>query len=271
MKAEPKESDKHRLPKSHHLHVAQQGQMIEVVRFLERNRAPQNIRFEAHIRVGEQQPLARGSVVGFLQSMRLAQPAFRKPVDVHHAEPWIGGRKRIENFSRSILRAVVNGDHFEVWIVNFHEGSKRRGQLFLFVSGAEKHGNSRALRIPSGREVSDPGKAYGSVGNPETVGEPKYRDNPKQRDSNEMHGDWSRRYPQVILARYGKDPGHPWGRARRARAGAPLARIGLEDRRGRQPQRACRPARRAIYRRWDTARSFDPSRFWVARHSDCHA
>src|SRR5215472_4576158 len=147
--------------------------MIQVVRFLERNRAPQDIGLEAHIRVGEQQPLARGSVVGFLEPMRLAQPAFRKPIDVHHPEPWIGGRKHIENFSRSILRAVINGDDFEVWIVNFHEGSKRRGQLFLFVSGAEKNGNSRALRIPSGWEVSDPGKAYGSVGHSETVGEPK--------------------------------------------------------------------------------------------------
>src|SRR5438034_11769845 len=72
VKAQSEESDKHRLPESHHLHVAQQGQMVQVVRFLERNRAAQHIGLEAHIRVCEQKPVARRSFVGFLESMRLA-------------------------------------------------------------------------------------------------------------------------------------------------------------------------------------------------------
>src|SRR5438876_2717097 len=143
--------------------------------------------------------------VGFLESMRLAQPAFGQPVHVHNAEPLVRRGKCVENLSRCVLRAVVNRHHFKVRIIHFHECCKRSGQLFLFVSGAEKNGDSRAVRIRGGREISHPGKAYRSVGNPETVGEPKQRDPSKQRDSQKMHEDWSRRCPQVILARYGKD------------------------------------------------------------------
>ena len=238
--------------------------MVQVVRFLERNRAAQHIGLEAHIRVCEQQPLARRSFVGFLESMRLAQPAFGQPVHVHNAEPLVRRGKCVENLSRCVLRAVVNCHHFKARIIHFHECCKRSGQLFLFVSGAEKNGDSRAVRIRGGREISHPGKAYRSVGNPETVGEPKQRDPSKQRDSQKMHEDWSRRCPQVILARYGKDPGHRGGRAgactgERVRGGrrqhAPIAdlqrsRCAGSRRVRRGGRRRCRAPRGKSPERW---------------------
>ena len=51
--------------------------MFQVARFRESNGAPQDIGFETHIGIREEQPFAGGGFVGFLEGVRFAEPAGR--------------------------------------------------------------------------------------------------------------------------------------------------------------------------------------------------
>jgi hypothetical protein len=99
---------------------------------------------------------------------------------VNDAQSWMCLCKLIKDLPRFVLRTVINGDDFQVRIVDFHKRRKCGGQFFFFVARCEEDRDSWTLPIRGRREISDPWKVDGSVGNPETVGEPKQRDQPKQ-------------------------------------------------------------------------------------------
>jgi len=75
VKRHAKKSNKHRLPEANHFDVAHEREVLQVARFRECNGAAQNIRFETHIGISEEQPIAVGGFVSFLEGVRFAEPA----------------------------------------------------------------------------------------------------------------------------------------------------------------------------------------------------
>jgi len=75
VKRHAKKSNKHRLPEANHFDVAHEREVLQVARFRETNGAAQGIGLEPHIGICEEQPIARGSFVGFLEGVRFAEPA----------------------------------------------------------------------------------------------------------------------------------------------------------------------------------------------------
>jgi hypothetical protein len=100
----------------------------------EARRAPQHIRRKPHIRIREQQPLSRRSLIGLLQSVRFPQPARWQFLHMHHATPLMIAREFLQDDSRGILRAVIRRDDFKVGIVQRRKSGQRRRQRLFFIS-----------------------------------------------------------------------------------------------------------------------------------------
>ncbi len=75
LKRHAKTSNNHGFPEADHFDIAHEREVLQVARLHERNGAAQDIGFEAHIGIGEEQPIACGSFVGSLEGMRFAEPA----------------------------------------------------------------------------------------------------------------------------------------------------------------------------------------------------
>src|SRR5260370_37770328 len=103
------------------------------------------------------------------------------------------------------------------------------------------------IGIGRGREILDPGKVNGAIGNAKAVREPEERNGTKNNQSVKMHGNWYQRCPQVMLTRDAKQPGPYRGWERRTSAGSPLARTGMEHWRGSYAQRGQRAPGRPVY------------------------
>ncbi len=79
--------------------------MVELAIASQGDGAAKRVRLEAHIGVGKEQPIAGGGFVGFLESMRLAEPAFGKFSDVDDAETVVSGREVVEDAGGGIAGA----------------------------------------------------------------------------------------------------------------------------------------------------------------------
>jgi len=77
VKRHAKKSNKHGLPEANHFDIAHEREVFQVARFRECNGAAQDIGFETHIGICEEQPVGGGGFVGFLEGMRFAEPAGR--------------------------------------------------------------------------------------------------------------------------------------------------------------------------------------------------
>src|SRR5713101_8435270 len=111
------------------------------------------------------------------------------------------GGELVQDAPRRIFRTVISRDDLQTWVIDFHQRGERRRQLFLFVSRGQQNRDARAIRVGGSREILDPGEAYGAIGNAEAVGEPEERDQAKKYQSEELHGNWCQRCPQVMLTR----------------------------------------------------------------------
>ena len=117
MKRHPKKGNQHFFPEAVHLHVAKQREVVEFALLRQSDRAPDDIRLEAHIGIGKQKPLAIAGFKSLLKSVRFSEPAIRNLGNVHRAKTRMRRREIVENAARGILRAVVDGDDFELRIV----------------------------------------------------------------------------------------------------------------------------------------------------------
>ena len=112
----------------------------------ESHRAAERIGREANVGVGEEKPFAGGGFVGFLQSVWFAEPALRQFFHVEDAKAIVGLCGIVENGGRFVLRAVVDGDDFEIWIGNFRQRFEREREFLLLVAGGEDRAR-RAARF----------------------------------------------------------------------------------------------------------------------------
>src|SRR6266850_473347 len=122
--------------------------------------------------------------------MRFAEPARRKFGNVHHTKPRVGVGELIENSPSRIVRTVVHGNDFQVWVVNFHERGESRGKFLFLIARREKHRNARALRIECRSEILQPRKPEGAIGHADSMSEPEKCDEAKYEKSAKVHENW---------------------------------------------------------------------------------
>ncbi len=94
----------------------------------------EDVGFEANISVSEEQPIARGNLVGFLQGMWFPKPAGRQFRNMHDAEPRMRSGKIVENAPGRIIRTIVHRDNFEIRIINFHQRGEGGRKFFLLIA-----------------------------------------------------------------------------------------------------------------------------------------
>src|SRR5882762_10271925 len=123
---------------------------------------------------------------------------------MHDAEPRMRSGEIVEDAAGRVSRTVVYGDDLKIRIVNFHQCGQSGRKFFLFIASRKDQRNSRRVRVHSRRETFQPWEADRAVGSAQTVSEPKKRDQAKKYESKNMHGNWCRRWPQVMLTRDGK-------------------------------------------------------------------
>src|SRR5580692_1652050 len=122
MKRQPKEGQQRFFPEAVHLHLADQRKVIEILLLRQRHCAPEDIWSENYIGIGEEKPLPGGDFERFLQRMRFPKPAAWKLGDMKSVKTGMCRGKIIENAAGGILRAIVYGDDFQIWIVERRKG-----------------------------------------------------------------------------------------------------------------------------------------------------
>src|SRR5277367_626453 len=158
-----------------------------MVLFRQRDCATDDIRLETHIGVRKQKPIAVAGFKSLLKSVRFSEPAAWNLGNVYCAKSRMRSREFIDNARGSILRAVVDGNDFQAWIIERRQSRKRRRQLFLFIPCGENQRNARASCIFSGREMLNPGKFCCAIGGPEAVEHPKSGDQRGKNESKSVH------------------------------------------------------------------------------------
>src|SRR5712664_4919710 len=111
------------------------------------------------------------------------------------------GSELVEDAASRVLRPIIDRNYLQLRVINFHQRGKCGGQFFFFVTRREENRDARTIGVACGREILDPGKANGAIGNAKAVGEPEECDETKENQSKKMHGNWYQRCPQVMLTR----------------------------------------------------------------------
>src|SRR5205807_9142112 len=112
------ESEEDGFPESFSVNVTEEREVIEVAGLDESHRAAERIGGEADVGIGEEEPLAGRGFVSLLQGMRFAEPALRKVFHMDNAETIVASRGIVEDRRGFVLRAVIDGDDFQVGIRN---------------------------------------------------------------------------------------------------------------------------------------------------------
>src|SRR5215475_1269880 len=119
--------------------------------------------------------------------MRLAKPTVGKLVHAHHTHARILRGKFCQDLWRSIRRAVINGNNFQLRIVeryqSFHCGKK----LLFFVTRCKKYRNRRTSLICSERIFLQSGQLKRAIEYAQSVRQPKKCDKSEERRENPAH------------------------------------------------------------------------------------
>ncbi|SRR5258706_7213055 len=134
MEAESHESNENLFPEASHFDFTEQREVVEAAPFCERDGTSEDVGFEADISIGEEQPIAGGYFVAFLEGVWFAEPAGRQLIDVHSAEPGMGGRDFVEDAAGGVFRTVVYGDDLEIRVIDFHQSGESGRKFFLFIA-----------------------------------------------------------------------------------------------------------------------------------------
>ena len=97
------------------------------------------------------------------------------------------GRKIVEDAASGVARAVVDGDDFELGIIELHEGCEGGGEFFFLVARGEEEGDTRAIGIGRRRVIFYPGKSNRAIGDAKSVSEPEKCDGGEEKESEKMH------------------------------------------------------------------------------------
>jgi len=108
--------------------------------------------------------------------------------DVDGPKPEMRGSELVEDAAGRVLRPVIDRDYLQIRVIDFHQRDERGGQFFFFVTRREENRDARTIGVGCGREILDPRKAHGAIGNAEAVGEPEERNETKENQSEMMHG-----------------------------------------------------------------------------------
>src|SRR6266849_8339865 len=110
MEAESHESNENLFPEAGHFDFTEQREVVEAAPFCERDGTAEDVGFEANISIGEEQPIAGGNLVSFLQRVWFPKPAGRQFRNMHDAEPRMRSGIIVENAPGRIIRTVVHGE-----------------------------------------------------------------------------------------------------------------------------------------------------------------
>ena len=69
--------------------------------------------------------------------MRFAEPTGRQFIDVHDFQARMSGGEFVEDARCRVSRTIVDGNDFEIGIVEFDKSGESRGQIFFFVEGGK--------------------------------------------------------------------------------------------------------------------------------------
>jgi len=58
---------------------------------------------------------------------------------MHNTKPRMRGGEFVEDAAGSIVRAVINGDDFQTWIIDIHQRDECGWQFFFFVTRGEEN------------------------------------------------------------------------------------------------------------------------------------
>ncbi len=108
--------------------------MVQVVPRCQSDGPAEDVGFEADISIGEEQPIAGGNLVSFLQRVWFPKPAGRQFRNMHDAEPRMRSGIIVENAPGRIIRTVVYGDDLEIRVIDFHQSGESGRKFFLFIA-----------------------------------------------------------------------------------------------------------------------------------------
>ena len=226
---EAEKRDEDLFPETDHHDVAEEGEVVKLVIAGESHGAAQRVWFKAHIGIGEEQPIARGGLVGFLKGVGFAEPAFGKFIDVDDTKAVVSGGEVIENLRGGIAGAIVHSNDFKAGIIDLDEGGQCGRKLFLLIASGENQRNPRAIGVFCGRIAFELGHANGAIGYAQAVGEPQESDESEKDEPEKVHADWSRKPASGYASTDAKKHFHCRSGTCGPRAGAAVAGVGLED------------------------------------------
>src|SRR6266850_8019310 len=150
LKDKTKKCNEQLLPETNDLDVTKEREVVQIVLRCQGDGPAEDVGFEADISISEEQPIAGGNFVSFLEGVWFSKPAGRQFRNMHGAEPRMRSGIIIENASGRIIRTVVHGDNFKIRIVNFHQRGESRGKFFFLVARGKDQRNSRTVCVQSG-------------------------------------------------------------------------------------------------------------------------
>src|SRR6267143_3860415 len=138
LKYKTKKCNEQLLPETNDFDVTEERQVVQIVLRCQGDGPAKDVGFEADISIGEEQPIAGGDFVGFLEGVWFPKPAGRQFRNMHDAEPRMRSGIIVENASGRIIRTVVHRDNFEIRIINFHQRGESRGKFFLLIARGKR-------------------------------------------------------------------------------------------------------------------------------------
>jgi hypothetical protein len=131
-----------------HVQLRQHDEVVERRAFAFADRAPQHLRIEVHVGIGEQQVLAARDLRAGVQRVRLAQPARRQLRDVQRTQAGFVERQPVQDGACGIGGAVVDGHHFQARVVEREQRPQGRldGGGFVQCADHDRHRRQRVAR-----------------------------------------------------------------------------------------------------------------------------
>ena len=163
-------TDKHFFPETDHFRIAEKGEMVEFQQANQCGATAQSVWHETDIGVGEQQPFAGRGFIGFLQSVWLAEPSLRQFLDVDYFQARVRGGEFVKDARGRVGGAIVDGDDFEIGIVEGDQRGEGGGKLFFFIDGRRRSAKCVDNRTScAGSNDFNQGNCDGTVGGFESV------------------------------------------------------------------------------------------------------
>src|ERR1700741_1315842 len=184
---------------------------------------------------------------------------------------WMQSRKLIQDLRGGVGRTIVDGDNFQVGIIDANKCGEGGGKLLLFITSSKNQRKFGAIGVGRWRVIPKPGQSNSPIGDSQAVSEPEESDESEEEYLKETHADWSRKAASGYPNMNDQEPCHGWRRSRGKRTWAEVTGNGLASKCRCGTFGSEREESGAIYWRWKT-RGRDTLEYSCrSRDPDCRA